>query len=105
MESEQLSPADDNMSIRCPRLGHNLGFFYCYKENSGLPCFKILDCWFEHFDVRSYLQQNLTPAQLNQVFRKTPQPKVLSLLELIKRANGDEKDAPAGKGAALVGAD
>ncbi len=63
-----------------------IAFSYCYKESSGLPCFKTLDCWFEHFDVRVWLEERLTADQWRQVFEKPPKPKMLSLVELIHQA-------------------
>ena len=52
----------------------------------GLPCFKTLDCWFEHFLVEEYLRKELAPEEWERVFNKPPKPKMLSLLELIEEA-------------------
>jgi len=52
----------------------------------GVPCFKTLDCWFEHFLVEEYLRKELTPEEWERVFNKPPKPKMLSLLELIEEA-------------------
>ena len=72
--------------IRCPRLGHHIYFSYCRKENRGLPCFKTLDCWYEHFLVEDLLREQLTPEQWNSVFESPPKPKMLSLVEMIEEA-------------------
>ncbi len=53
-------PPGKEVNIRCPRLGHQINFPYCRSENNGLPCFKTLDCWFNHFDVHAYLTEKLT---------------------------------------------
>lgn len=83
---EKIPPPDEDHTIRCPRLGHNLSFSYCQVENNGIPCFKALDCWFEYFDVQAYFEARLDPEQMQQLFHQPPKPKLLSLLELIKQA-------------------
>lgn len=52
----------------------------------GLPCLKILDCWYIHFQVVEYLQQELSPEEWREAFEKPPIPKILSLAELIEKA-------------------
>ncbi len=61
-------------------------FSYCVKENQGVPCYRTLDCWFEHFEVAAFLEKTLTPAQWKAAFEKPPKPKMISLLELIEQA-------------------
>lgn len=80
------APPKDEFSIRCPRLGHQINFPYCRSENSGLPCFKTLDCWHTHFNVHAYLKDNLTEDEFKKAFLKKVKPKVLSLFELIEQA-------------------
>ncbi len=82
---EPKKPPDD-YTIRCPRLGHNLAFSYCAQESDGQPCFKTLDCWFEHFEVRAYLEAKLPAEKFQRVFAQKPKPKMLSLVELIAQA-------------------
>ncbi|MCJ7595940.1 MAG: C1 family peptidase [Desulfobacterales bacterium] len=72
--------------IRCPRLGHQITFSYCRSENTGLPCFKILDCWFDQFLVEEYLRKELKPEEWKRAFERPPKTKVLSLVELIEEA-------------------
>ena len=72
---------------RCPRLGSSVPFQYCricgdYQQ----PCFKILDCWWEHFDVVRYLKDHLPEEQFNRLMAAQPKPKIGSLVELIERA-------------------
>ena len=80
------TPPDDSYMIRCPRLGHQISFSYCRRENRGLPCFKTLDCWYEHFLVEVLLREKLTPEEWENVFEKPPKPKILSLVEMIEEA-------------------
>ncbi len=64
-------------------LGHHLTFAYCRKANDGELCAKILDCWFEQFDVVDYVSRH-HPEVLERSF--PPKPKVATLLELIQEA-------------------
>jgi hypothetical protein len=56
-----------------------------YGDNS-LPCWKIFDCWWETFDVATYLKHNLSEDQFNMIVNSKPKPKVTSLIELIEQA-------------------
>jgi len=85
MKKDSKPPGDD-YSIRCPRLGHQIGFSYCRSENMGLPCFKVLDCWFEHFLVEEYLREELEPEDWDRLYRKPAKLKVQSLMDLIEQA-------------------
>jgi len=60
----------------------------------GLPCFKTLDCWHIYFQVVEFLQQELSDAEWQESFEKPPTPKLLSLAELIEKA---QKQAKADK--------
>ena len=79
-------PPDDSFQIRCPRLGQQIHFSYCRHENMGRPCFKTLDCWYIHFQVVEHLQLELSPSEWNDAFEKPTTPKMLSLAELIEKA-------------------
>ena len=63
-------PPSDELGIRCPRLGHQINFSYCRSENSGLPCFKTLDCWHHHFDVHGFLENKLTEQDFKNSAKK-----------------------------------
>jgi hypothetical protein len=47
------------------------------------PCFKVVDCWWETFDIVRYLQDHVPEAQLAAVMNARPTPKVASLVEMI----------------------
>jgi hypothetical protein len=82
-----MKKEQNNMVRRCPRLGNPVPFDYCeICGNDQQPCFKILDCWWEHFDVVQYLKENLTEDQFYQLSQTCPKPKVTSLIELIEQA-------------------
>jgi hypothetical protein len=78
-------PPDDTMT-RCPRLGHQVPFKYCRVENTGDPCFKALDCWYNQFDVVSYFRQTLSEEAFANAFMTQGRPKVQTLMDLIQQA-------------------
>ena len=84
-----LTEHDQDVLPRCRRLGHEVAFGYCRQETRGKPCRLILDCWWERFDVRAFLQAHLSPEVMAEVERagvSAPPPKVLSLLDMIQQA-------------------
>jgi hypothetical protein len=84
-----LNEHDQDLLPRCRRLGHEVTFGYCRQETGGKPCRLVLDCWWERFDVRSFLQANLSEDAMAQVERAAASPapsKVLSLVEIIQQA-------------------
>lgn len=77
----------ERLSRRCPRLGGLIEFNYCLNsQESTLPCFKIFDCWWEYFDITTYLTQVLPEKTLQQLMHIKPKPKVQSIVELIDQA-------------------
>lgn len=83
-----LTGHDEDMLPRCRRLGHEITFAYCRRENFGQPCRLILDCWWEQFDVRGFLQAHLpaeTLAQIEHAAAAPPPAKVQSLWDLINQ--------------------
>jgi len=86
MEKKHTPPGEE-VSIRCPRLGHQITFSFCRSENRGLPCFKTLDCWYPYFLVEEYLRKELKPEEWKKAFPTGPKTtKLVSLLELIEQA-------------------
>ena len=84
-----LTEHDQDVLPRCRRLGQEVTFGYCRQETGGKPCRLILDCWWERFDVRSFLQVHLSQedmAQVEQAAASPPPSKVLSLLDMIQQA-------------------
>ena len=78
---------------RCPRLGNPVPFNYCKVcGDDQQPCFKILDCWWEYFDVVQYMKDQLSGDQFNQLLEaKPPKPRITSLVELIEQARQRNK--------------
>jgi hypothetical protein len=84
-----LTEHDQDVLPRCRRLGQEVAFSYCRQETGGQPCCLVLDCWWERFDVRSFLQAHLSAEAMAQVERARTSPppaKVLSLLDLVQQA-------------------
>jgi hypothetical protein len=77
----------DQIERRCPRLGGSVSFGYCRTSGDDQSvCWKILDCWWESFDVVKHLQNSLSEKRFNQLVHAKPKPKILSLVELIEQA-------------------
>jgi hypothetical protein len=77
--------AHDGRRRRCPMLGHEVPFGYCRAPGRELPCRRVVDCWWEAFDVESFLRAHFSEEDLREMLAP-PQHKVLSLVELIEQA-------------------
>jgi hypothetical protein len=88
---DKASPPDDTFKIRCSKLGHQIQFSYCRKENFGIPCARSLTCWHPYFTVAEYLRAELTPEQWRDAFEVVPKQKLLSIVELIEEAQKRKK--------------
>ena len=75
----------DKERIYCRRLGHWLSFTYCRQEKNGLPCFKIMDCWFGKLPIEDFLKENFKEGEISYIF-KPPKQKITSIIELIEQA-------------------
>lgn len=77
----------DKLQRRCPRLGGVVHFGYCRNLDSRTdPCFKVLDCWWEHFDVVAYFRRCLSEEAFERLADARPPDKVASLVEMIRQA-------------------
>lgn len=75
------------MKTRCPRLGGQVPLSYCEVAGvDGAPCRKVLDCWWQTFDVETYLRQRLDPKGLQAALSRKPQAKMTGILEAIRQA-------------------
>ena len=90
--SNNITPPGNEKNIRCPRLGHQVVFSYCRSENMGSPCFKILDCWFQHFNVEEYLKELIGSKECEALSNRPGPKKVQSLVELIEQAKKHKKE-------------
>lgn len=85
----------ERLERRCPRLGGDVTFAYCNVCGDGeTPCFKVLDCWWERFDVAAHMKACLTPEAFDALAACRPPPnKVTSLVDLIRQAQERATDS------------
>ncbi|QTA79503.1 Uncharacterized protein dnl_17740 [Desulfonema limicola] len=77
----------DNFERRCPRLGNPVKFAYCRTcGDKNTFCQKTADCWWEYFDIISYLKNTLPEDEFKALAAAKPKPKITSLMELIAQA-------------------
>jgi hypothetical protein len=89
-ESSMITKYDD-LEIRCPMLGHPLNFSYCRSTDGNTPCRNILNCWFQRLPVERFVQDYF-PVETLEKLTAPPKPKVLSLVELIEKAQASKKN-------------
>jgi hypothetical protein len=90
-----LNEHDQDLQLRCPRLGHEVTFGYCRQETNRKPCRLILNCWWVQFDVRAFLQAHLSEEDMAQVERANaalPPNKMSGLVDLVQQAKERLKD-------------
>lgn len=77
----------DTLERRCPRLGSIVHFGYCRMcEAERQPCFKVLDCWWERFDVQDVMRRTLSNQAFEHLAHPTPPDKLSGLVALIAQA-------------------
>lgn len=82
-----MSEDEKRLVRRCPRLGGPVAFFYCTScEEERRACAKIIDCWWEVFDVRGYLADTLDPAEFARLAGARPASKVGQLVGIIAQS-------------------
>ena len=80
----------DKRVMRCRMLGHEVCFGYCRAPGNALPCRKILDCWFETFDVQEFLDTHYSEEEILQILA-APRPKLSTIVDLIRQAQDRKK--------------
>ncbi len=75
----------DEQEGYCKMLGHFLTFDYCRGANKGLPCSKVLDCWFQVFSIQEFIDQHYSAEEQQKIF-EPPKPKVATLTEILEQA-------------------
>lgn len=87
MTASKKTMAFEELEMRCPKLGGPVTFRYCRSvAGDARSCHKILDCWWQRFDVAGYLKDRLTDPEFEALGRNRPPPKITSLIELIAQA-------------------
>ena len=75
----------DSKEGYCKMLGHFLTFNYCKTANKGVPCSKVLDCWFQQFNIQEFIKENYSADEQKSIF-EPPKSKILSLSEILEQA-------------------
>jgi hypothetical protein len=90
-DSDQ-APADshDERTRRCPRLGHDVTFYYCRTQEARRVCPRLAHCWWETFDIRAWLRRNM-PERAEDLIQPPRPDKMGSLMEVIERAQHRKK--------------
>lgn len=76
----------DHLVLRCPRLGGEVTFAYCRREQGNLPCRMALRCWQGLIPVEEYLRTFLTDEQWEHCFNAPLRDKLSSILEIADAA-------------------
>lgn len=76
----------DQREWYCRMLGHALPFKYCRTMQDGLPCRRILDCWYELLPIKEFVAANYTEEEQAAIF--TPaKSRMDTVLETLNRVN------------------
>ena len=79
----------DELEGYCRMLGHRLPFRYCREVNEGLPCRKIMDCWYDVFPVLEFLARNYSEEELKIAFGTPKKTRIESIIEIVHKARSD----------------
>lgn len=81
----------DHCEIRCLKLGGQITFAYCRREQGDLPCARIVQCWQGLIPVEHYLQECLSDEERQRLFSRPPKDRISTILEIadrVKKRNG-----------------
>ena len=81
----ELPELHDERTRRCPRLGHEVSFRYCRAQEGATLCPRLLDCWWETFDVRAFVEEHLGQAAARGLSQHAPGGKILSILDIVEQ--------------------
>jgi hypothetical protein len=81
-----MTRTQNPLSRYCPRLGGPVTFSYCLRCELEQPCFKVVDCWWETFDIVGYLKDHFSEDQFERLMKVRTQSKMVSLVEAIEQA-------------------
>ncbi len=72
---------------RCPILGGPVHFGYCKTGGEQqLPCRKIIDCWWETFDIEKYLKDTMKEEDLAKLIDPKPPNKIANILKAAEKS-------------------
>ncbi|MBN2284298.1 MAG: hypothetical protein JXO48_10445 [Deltaproteobacteria bacterium] len=73
----------DSRMIRCLKLGGEVTFAYCRREQGGLPCSRIIGCWRGMLPVEDYLKSALSPEEMARCFGQLPKDRITTMFEIV----------------------
>lgn len=79
------------LSRHCPQLGHPIPFSYCLRARmneagEAKPCRKIINCWWETFDIVRFLQDTMSEADFLELTDPAPKDRTAGLMDAIGKA-------------------
>ena len=74
----------DELMTRCPRLGSEITFAYCRIEQGHLPCSRLIACWSPSIPVAAWLDEMLSPGQLEQFTGSSGKDRLTVLFEIVE---------------------
>lgn len=81
---EEKLESYDEREWYCPMLGHDLKFSYCRTMQEGLPCRRILDCWYRFLPIQQFMASHYSQQELEKIFGAS-KSRLDTLLETIDR--------------------
>jgi hypothetical protein len=84
-KDEATTAREDKRVTRCRRLGHEVTFHYCLTQEGHTVCPLILNCWWEVFDVVTFLREILTEEEFQALVqrRAAPPPRLQRIVEIL----------------------
>ncbi|MBD3243185.1 MAG: hypothetical protein GF331_21530 [Chitinivibrionales bacterium] len=77
--------AHDMRNRYCPRLGHEIAFSYCRAPGEDIPCKRLYDCWWQQFDIRSFVAEHYDDETRAKMAEPSPD-RASSLFEMLRQA-------------------
>ncbi len=82
----------DSLMIYCSQLGGEIPFRYCRTVNEDLPCRKVVVCWEFRIKISEFLGEHYSIDQIEHALAPPAKTRLETILELIEKAKGVEKD-------------
>ncbi len=78
----------DSLMLRCPRLGGEVTFAYCRREQGTLPCRMTISCWQGFIPAEEHLRKHLSDEEWDRCFNTQPKDRLSAILEIAGRVKG-----------------
>lgn len=87
--------AFDKLEVRCPQLGHQIGFDYCRQRDGGMPCPKAIDCFYLKFPVQTYFELVLRRETFRRIFVEPHRSRMENFLGALSAAQERSREQEA----------